>query len=95
MYKPTVPQNTPEKNAQKYFTKTEQNETLEKKARKKERAATAAKTERLRDLRLAKEVADKAEADRLAAEKAENPGAAKRTARRPAQKKRPALRMIY
>lgn len=87
----TVPPNTPQKNAQKYFATTEKSETVEKKARKKERAANTAKTAHLRELRLAKEASDKEAADKLA----ETQGDSKRPARRPAQKKRPLLRMTY
>ena len=86
----TVPPNTPQKNAQKYFSTAEKSETTEKKARKKERAAGDAKTAKLRELRLAKEAADKDAADKLA----ETQGT-KRPARRPAQRKRPAVRMTY
>ena len=56
--------------AQKYFTQSEQRDTLVKQEIEKERAATDAKTAKLRALRLAKEAADKEEADRLAAEQA-------------------------
>jgi hypothetical protein len=52
-------QSTAEKGAQKYFKKEIQDETLAKQTRKKERAADAAKTAKLRALRLAKEAADK------------------------------------
>ena len=61
-------QSTAQKGAQKYFTKTAPDDTLAKQTRKKERAAGAAKTAKLRGLRLAKEAADREEADKLAAE---------------------------
>ena len=82
-----------EKNAQKYFRKTEQSEALSKQTRKKERTADAAKTARLRGLRLAKEAVDKEEADKLAAKKSE--AQSKRPARRLPQPKRASVRMIY
>jgi hypothetical protein len=69
MANPTPPSNNAEKNAQKFFKKSEQNDTTAKRARKKERSDHAAKTAKLRDLRLAKEMVDKAEADKQAAEK--------------------------
>ena len=67
----TSPPNSAEKNAQKFFKKAEQNDTLAKRTRKKERSDHAAKTAKLRGLRLAKETVDKAEADKQAAEKTE------------------------
>jgi len=88
-------QNSHEKNAQKYFAKTEQSETPAKQTRKKERTANAAKTAKLRGLRLAKEAADKEEAGKLAMEKAEAQTDAKRPARRPPQRQRAPVRMIY
>jgi hypothetical protein len=84
-----------EKNAQKYFRKTEQSETLAKQSRKKERNADAAKTAKLRGLRLAKEAADKEEADKLASQSADGLPGMKRAARRPSQPKRATVRMIY
>ena len=54
--------------AQKYFTQSEQRDTLVKQEIEKERAATDAKTAKLRALRLAKEAADQEAADKLAAE---------------------------
>jgi hypothetical protein len=92
MPKSTTPQDS-EASAQKYFKKAEQSETLGKQARKKEKAVSAAKTANLRELRLAKEAADK-----LAAETAEalSPTKAKkRAAPRPKQAKRPSVRMVY
>jgi hypothetical protein len=52
-----------EKSAQNYFRKAEQTETSLKQAHRKERAADAAKTEKLRALRLAKEAQDKLAAE--------------------------------
>jgi hypothetical protein len=72
------PANAAQKGAQKYFTKTGQDDALAKETRKKERTATAAKTARLRALRLAKEAADKEEADKLAAQKTDTPAPAPR-----------------
>jgi hypothetical protein len=56
------------KSAQNYFTQSEQRDKAIKQEIEKERNATAAKTARLRALRLAKEAADKEEADRRKAE---------------------------
>ncbi len=57
---PMTPRNSAQKNAQHYFSKAEpQSDTLAKKLQKKERAAVAANTARLRELRLAKEAAEK------------------------------------
>lgn len=56
----TTPRDTAQKNAQHYFSKAEpQADTLAKKLQKKERVAGAANTARLRELRLAKEAAEK------------------------------------
>ena len=71
MDRPTK-QNAAQKSAQTYFNKTGQDDTSLNKQARKERAATDAKTAKLRALRLAKEAADKEEAERLAAQ----PGAA-------------------
>jgi hypothetical protein len=92
MPKPITPQDSSEASAQKYFKKAEQSETLAKQVNKKERAASAAKTANLRELRLAKEAADK-----LAAEAAEAlaPAKGKRAVRRPRQAKRASVRMVY
>jgi len=88
------PPNSAEKNAQKYFRKAEQSDTLAKQTRKKERSAVAANTAKLRDLRLAKEDLDKQEAEKAAADNASKPQPAK--AKRAATTKRPAMkRMIY
>ena len=84
---------SPEKNAQSYFHRTEQDEASAKQIRKKERAAEAAKMENLRRLRLEKEAADKEAADKLAAE---NGGQPPKPARRTkATRKRAAVRLIY
>jgi hypothetical protein len=65
---PHAKQSTAKEGAQKYFRKAQDNETLAKHTRKKERAADATKTAKLRGLRLAKEAEDKAVADKQAAE---------------------------
>jgi hypothetical protein len=57
--------------AQSHFKSSEQRENVIRAEIEKERAAVAAKTARLRALRLAKLTEDKIEADRLAAEEAE------------------------
>ncbi len=56
--------------AQSHFKSSEQRENVIRAELEKERAAVAAKTARLRALRLAKLTEDKIEADRLAAEEA-------------------------
>ncbi|HEY5336608.1 MAG TPA: hypothetical protein VIJ85_00265 [Rhizomicrobium sp.] len=53
------------KRAQNHFTASEQRDTLVKQEIEKERAASAAKTAKLKALRLAKEADDKVESDRL------------------------------
>jgi len=58
------------KTAQNHFTQSEQRDKLVKQEIEKARAASAAKTARLRALRMAKEAADKETADRKEAEKA-------------------------
>jgi hypothetical protein len=56
----TTAHNSAQKNAQSYFSQTDQRtDTLAKKLQKKERVAGAANTARLRELRLAKEAAEK------------------------------------
>jgi len=55
-----------QKRAQSHFTASEQRDVLVKQEIEKERAAIAAKTAKLRALRLAKEAEDKIEADRVA-----------------------------
>ena len=83
----TTPPNNAEKNAQRFFKKSEQSDALAKRDRKKERTDHAAKTAKLRGLRLAKESEDKAEADKQAAEKSE----AMTDAQREKQRKRAAV----
>jgi hypothetical protein len=65
------------KKAQAQFASSEQRDNAIKQEIEKERAATAAKTAKLRALRLAKEATEKVEADRLAVEKAQASAAAK------------------
>ena len=94
------PKNAAQKNAQNYFATAERSETLAKQIRKKDRDNDAAKTARLRGLRLAKEAADKEEAVRLEAEAAALPAAAApkrptRSKRAPKVKAAPRVRMIY
>ena len=86
MANPAAPNNA-EKNAQKFFKKAEQSDTLAKRSRKKERSDHATKTAKLRELRLAKETVDKAEADKQAAAKSE----AMTDAQREKQRKRAAI----
>jgi len=57
--------------AQNHFAASEQRDALVRKEIEKERALSAAKTAKLRALRLAKEAMDKEAATKLAAEKAE------------------------
>jgi len=57
--------------AQNHFAASEQRDALVRKEIEKERAVSAAKTAKLRALRLAKEASDKEAADRLATEEAE------------------------
>ncbi len=59
------------KKAQAQFASSEQRDNAIKQEIEKERAAVAAKTAKLRALRLAKEATEKQEADRAAAEKAQ------------------------
>jgi len=85
MPKPTQPRNAAQKSAQHYFKKADlQPDALAKQVRKKERAASAANTARLRELRLAKEAAEK--------QAGEN-GAAPR--RKPVRAARTVVRMTY
>jgi hypothetical protein len=79
-----------EKSAQMHFRKAEQGETSLKQALRKERAADADKTAKLRALRLAKEAQDN-----LAAETEAQSAGVKSTAQRPRQTKRGPVRMIY
>ena len=62
----TDTRDTARKRAQNHFSASEQRDALVKQEIEKERAATAAKTAKLKALRLAKEAEDKIEADRLA-----------------------------
>jgi len=57
--------------AQNHFAASEQRDALVRKEIEKERAVSAAKTAKLRALRLAKEASEKEAADRLAAQEAE------------------------
>jgi hypothetical protein len=70
MSHPNEPRDAVRRNAQSHFTHTERRDELVRQEIEKERAATDAKTARLRALRLAKEASDRAEAERLAAERA-------------------------
>jgi hypothetical protein len=71
MNSPTDQRDAARGKAQKYFTQSEQRDTLVKQEIEKERAAIDAKTAKLRALRLAKEAVDKEAADKLEAEQAE------------------------
>jgi len=82
-------QNSAQTSAQTYFRKAEQSDELIKKTRRKEQAASAAKTANLRQLRLAKEAADKEEAEKL---EAGRPAVRKRE---PRSKPAPMLRLRY
>jgi hypothetical protein len=84
-------QSTAQKGAQKYFRKTQDDETLARNTRKKERAADAVKTAKLRTLRLTKEAADKEAADKQAVEN----GVSAPSKRRPAMKRAGMVRMTY
>ena len=68
--------------AQNHFAASEQRDALVRKEIEKERAVSAAKTAKLRALRLAKEASDKAVADRLATDAAEAKPRKTRTAPR-------------
>jgi hypothetical protein len=59
------------KKAQNHFAASEQRDALVRKEIEKERATSAAKTAKLRALRLAKEASDKEAADKLQVQKAE------------------------
>ena len=83
MNKPPMSKTAWEKSAQTHFRKAEQSETSLKQTRRKERAADAAKTEKLRALRLAKEAQDK-----LAAETETPTNGSVKPAARPKQSKR-------
>jgi len=68
--------------AQNHFAASEQRDALVRKEIEKERAVSAAKTAKLRALRLAKEASDKEAADRVATEAAEAKPKKTRTAPR-------------
>ncbi len=89
----TKPQNGAQNNAQKYFKRTALADTATKES-KKLRKEGAAKIDRLRGLRLAKEAADKEEADRLAIAKTGTVAPAKRK-RAAAAKPVKFVRMTY
>ena len=76
------PQETVRRKAQNYFTQAEQRDKLVRLEIEKERAASAAKTARLRALRLAKEAADKEAAEKLALEKAQSKALAESSKRK-------------
>ena len=86
-------ENASQKSAQKYFAKAPQDDSLAKEMTRKERALTAAKTARLRALRLAKEAADKEQADKLATQGPRTLPA--RRERRSAAKSAKVVRMSY
>jgi predicted negative regulator of RcsB-dependent stress response len=75
--------------AQTHFTASEQRDTLVRREIEKERAASNAKTAKLRALRLAKEAVDKEAADKLAAEKELEKAAKTRTRAAPRKKPSP------
>jgi hypothetical protein len=91
---PRKPQNSAQKSAQSFFTKSGQDESLAKQTRKKERTAVTAKTAKLRELRLAKEAADKVESDRMAAEHPA-PARPERRKRAPVAKAPKVMRFTY
>lgn len=82
MMAPSDPRDAARGKAQKYFTQSEQRDTLVKQEIEKERAALDARTAKLRALRLAKEAADQQEADRIAAEQPPKTKSAKRAPRK-------------
>lgn len=88
-------QNSAATNAQKYFRKAEQSDATVNQMRRTERQATAAKTAKLRELRLAKDEADKA--TQQAAESTSQPNTEPRTRRKRTAKAKPAAmtRMTY
>ena len=71
MADPIKPQDAARRKASSFFTQAEQRDKLVRQEIEKERAASAAKTAKLRALRLAKEAADKEAAEKLASEKAD------------------------
>jgi hypothetical protein len=76
--------------AQNHFTASEQRDTLVRREIEKERAASNAKIVKLRALRLAKEAADEAEAEKLAAAKKLEKGGKTRAKAAPRKKQPPA-----
>ncbi len=70
MADPMRPLDAARRKASSHFTQAEQRDRLVRQEIEKERAASAAKTARLRALRLAKEAAEKEAQQTLAAEKA-------------------------
>jgi hypothetical protein len=82
MASPTDPRDAARGKAQKYFTQSEQRDTLVKQEIERERAAFDAKTAKLRALRLAKEAAEKETAAKQAENAGEEPAKAKRSRRR-------------
>ena len=94
---PSVPprQNTAATNSQKYFRKAEQSDASVNQMRRTERQVTAAKTEKLRGLRLAKDEADKAAQE--ASQSADKPEGEPQTRRKRVAKAKPAhmIRMTY
>jgi hypothetical protein len=89
MNKPPAPKTAWEKSAQNHFKKAEQTEMSLKQVRRKERAADAAKTEKLRALRLAKEAQDK-----VAAEPEVQPNPGDKPEAQPPRKSKP-VRLVY
>jgi len=85
MMTPSDPRDAARGKAQKYFTQSEQRDTLVKQEIEKERAAVDAKTAKLKALRLAKEAADREAAEKLAAE--QGPTRTKAPTKRAARKK--------
>ena len=84
----TTPRDTAQQSAQQYFRKAElQTETLAKKLQKKERVASAANTARLRELRLAKEAAEKQASEAAGIDPAKK--------RKPARTVKSVVRMSY
>jgi hypothetical protein len=82
------PRDAVRRTAQSHFTHTERRDELVRQEIEKERAATDAKTARLKALRLAKEATDRAEAEQLAAERAKAGIAAPKTSGRRKQSSR-------
>lgn len=82
MSHPNEPRDAVRRHAQSHFTHTERRDELVRQEIEKERAATDAKTAKLRALRLAKEATDRAEAERIAAERGNTASAAPKPAGR-------------